>query len=277
MVEAAALRWLPQLQAALLPPHLHTALLASSFVPAKALYAATQLGVADALSAGPLSASQLAEQLGVQEDGLRRVLRCLTAHGVFAEVTGRPLVFANTRSSRVLQAGHPATVANMVKVWGDESFWAHERLADSLQLGAPPAFELQSGGQPFFDWLDQPQNRERRAAFDQAMVDAAATTNPATLQARWGSGGARGRVHLKLRACPLICRPVGWSLAQAPDPWAPALLACSTPGLPLAPPRQPHHQRRGGRPRRLAGLPAAEPAVAAGHGGRPPWCGGASW
>lgn len=126
--DALASRWLPQLQAALLPPHVHVALLSSAFVPAKgealeasanhvphrshppascsrchvlachapaALYAATRLGVADMLHQhGPLPAAELAARLGVKEDALARVLRCLAAHGVFREARPPELVAA---------------------------------------------------------------------------------------------------------------------------------------------------------------------------------------
>jgi len=78
--------WLPRLQASLLPPHLNAVMLATAFAPSKALYAATQLGVADALAGGPLPAAELAAQKGVKGDDLRRILRALTAHGIFSEV-----------------------------------------------------------------------------------------------------------------------------------------------------------------------------------------------
>lgn len=86
--EALAARWLPALEASLLPPHLHALLLGTAFIPAKALYAATHLGIADELAGGPRSAEELADSLGLKQDPLLRVLRCLAAHGVFKEACG---------------------------------------------------------------------------------------------------------------------------------------------------------------------------------------------
>lgn len=64
---------------------------------------------------------------------------------------------------------------------GDESYWAHGKLLDSLRPGSQLAFELQSGGLPFFQWLSLPENERRSATFDRAMLDAARSANPATL------------------------------------------------------------------------------------------------
>lgn len=41
---------------------------------------------------------------------------------------------------------------------GDESYWAHEALPQALRLGSPPAFLVQSGGLPCWQWLEQPEN-----------------------------------------------------------------------------------------------------------------------
>lgn len=46
----------------------------------------TKLGVADALAAGPLPLAQLAQRSGVTADGLGRLLRAASSHGVFKEV-----------------------------------------------------------------------------------------------------------------------------------------------------------------------------------------------
>lgn len=52
----------------------------------KALYAAAELGVADALAGGPLPVEQLAAPRGVKPDALCRVLRLLASMGIFKEV-----------------------------------------------------------------------------------------------------------------------------------------------------------------------------------------------
>lgn len=67
----------------------HTCVLQNALA---AIYTATRLGVADLLQQhGPMPAAALASRLNVKEDALARVLRCLSAHGVFKEVGGRML------------------------------------------------------------------------------------------------------------------------------------------------------------------------------------------
>src|SRR5262249_2376390 len=52
---------------------------------AASLHAAAVLGIADLLAEGPRSAGQLAQAAHADPDALRRLLRMLAAHGVFAE------------------------------------------------------------------------------------------------------------------------------------------------------------------------------------------------
>jgi len=52
---------------------------------AAAVHAAVALGIADRLAAGPQAATDLAEATQTDPDALRRLLRILAAHGVFAE------------------------------------------------------------------------------------------------------------------------------------------------------------------------------------------------
>lgn len=54
----------------------------------------------------------------------------------------------------LLRTDHPTSLHSMLLTWGDESFWAAEKLAESLQVGSPPAFQLQSGGVPYFECED---------------------------------------------------------------------------------------------------------------------------
>ncbi|PSC75358.1 hydroxyneurosporene methyltransferase [Micractinium conductrix] len=144
--------------------------LAMGFAHSKALYALTHLGVADELAAAPggtLPAQQLAARLGVKADELRRLLRATAANGVFAGVS--PGVFANNRGSSVLRRHHPTSLHSMVQVWGDESYWGHKQLAESLRPGSPHSFQLQTGGPGYFEWLSQPGNERRSRSFHNAM------------------------------------------------------------------------------------------------------------
>lgn len=67
-------------------PRAHLLATANGFMRSKCLHAAVQLGVADALAGGPLSAAALAAKLGAKPDHLRRALRYLVHHcGIFQE------------------------------------------------------------------------------------------------------------------------------------------------------------------------------------------------
>jgi hypothetical protein len=71
--------------------------LISSYQPTLLVYAAAKLGIADQLASGPKGVAELAENLGVRADALERVLRALSALGVFSEGDGG--VFAQSAES----------------------------------------------------------------------------------------------------------------------------------------------------------------------------------
>src|SRR4051812_35797004 len=59
---------------------------ATGYMLSAALQVALKLEIADRLAAGPRPAADLAEEAGVREDGLYRVLRALASVGIFEEV-----------------------------------------------------------------------------------------------------------------------------------------------------------------------------------------------
>ena len=96
----------------------------------RAVYVAAELGVADLLAGGPMTAAQLAQATRVHEPSLYRVLRLLAALGVLTEQDGRLL--ALTVLGERLRAEVPASVRS----------WA--LLVESLEtaLGFEPLTEL---------------------------------------------------------------------------------------------------------------------------------------
>ena len=91
----------------------------------RAVYVAAELGVADLLAGGPMTAAQLAQATRVHEPSLYRVLRLLAALGVLAEQDGR--LFGLTVLGERLRAEVPASVRS----------WA--LLVESLETA--PGFE----------------------------------------------------------------------------------------------------------------------------------------
>ncbi len=124
----------------------------------RALAVVSELGVADALAAGPRPVGDVAAEVGADPETLHRFLRALASEGVFAEE--EPGVFRNTASSEWLRLGGP---------WND---FAHlfggvfyRTLADLDASGEVP-FPRQFGTD-FWSWLAA--HPGERASFDRAM------------------------------------------------------------------------------------------------------------
>ncbi|ARX84609.1 methyltransferase [Streptomyces alboflavus] len=135
---------------------------------AASLRAAVKLGLADALGEAPATADELAAVIGAAPDPLRRLLRSLTCHEVFAEDgTGR---FAHTEVSRLLRSDAPDSLSHLV-LWMTEP-WTWElwgRLDESVRTGRDVFFDLH--GQEFFEHV-RAAWPESAAVFDLAMTQA---------------------------------------------------------------------------------------------------------
>ncbi|WP_436788096.1 methyltransferase [Yinghuangia sp. YIM S10712] len=133
---------------------------------AAAVRAALRLDIPDNLGESPETAEELAERLSVDATSLRRLMRALAAHGVFAEQPdGR---FAHTDMSRLLRSDTPRSMRH-VSLWATEP-WTWEvwpRLEDAVRQGGSvfPALH----GMEFFDYLHQvaPESAE---TFNRAMT-----------------------------------------------------------------------------------------------------------
>lgn len=112
----------------------------ADFVVPIALRTAVELRIADHLST-PKTAAELARETGADGQALARLLRCLVAHGIFAEpVRGR---FALTPKSELLQRAHPLSMGDAFPlVAADLQAWAHA--GHSLRTGAS-AFAFRHG------------------------------------------------------------------------------------------------------------------------------------
>ena len=98
------------------------------------LYVAAELGVADALAAGPVRVEDLATAVHADPDALYRVLRTLASHGIFAEVERR--VFASTPLSDTLRTDAPGSLRAHAVTYGQPWWWnAFGRLLDTVQIG----------------------------------------------------------------------------------------------------------------------------------------------
>ena len=90
--------------------------MASGYVIARCLYCAAKLNVADLLSEGPRSTSELAAATHTHPDALYRLLRALAMHGIFTEIT--PRVFALSPLAQVLRNDAPDSIRAMILFLG---------------------------------------------------------------------------------------------------------------------------------------------------------------
>lgn len=135
---------------------------------AASLRAAVKLGLADALGDTPATAGDLAAAVDADPDALRRLLRSLTCHQVFAEdAQGR---FVHTDVSRLLRSDAADSLSHLV-LWMTEP-WTWQlwgRLDESVRTGKDVFVDLY--GREFFDHVHTawPQSA---AVFDRAMTQA---------------------------------------------------------------------------------------------------------
>jgi SAM-dependent methyltransferase len=127
----------------------------------QAVYVAAELGVADLLAAGPMTAGQLAVATATDEPSLFRVLRLLASLGVLREQPDES--FGLTVLGERLRSNVPASMRS----------WA--QLVESC--GGIRAFEpIIARGMPLFEFLAQ--HPERAARFNAAMSERTAGFAP---------------------------------------------------------------------------------------------------
>lgn len=86
-----------------------------------ALSVAAELGISDKLADGPRKLEDLAAELKVDGDSLLRLLRALSAVGVYAESDGS---YANTPLGEGLRSDVPASLRPLARMSQDPAFWA---------------------------------------------------------------------------------------------------------------------------------------------------------
>jgi hypothetical protein len=160
-----------------------------------ALSVAASLGLSDLLAEGPRTPAELAAATGTHEPTLLRLLRALTAVGVYErQDDGR---FALTELGATLRSDVPGSVAGWARLVGRPSYvraWAG--LEDSVRTGEN-AFTRVHGTSV---WEYRAARPEEQAVFDGAMTSLSAPVIEAVARAydfgRFGSvvdvGGGRG-------------------------------------------------------------------------------------
>jgi hypothetical protein len=85
----------------------------------RAIHVAAELGIADHLTESSIALDEIAKETNTDATCLKRLLRFLSAYGIFVETS--PGLFCNTPLSSVLRSDHPNSVRAGLRRIGD--FW----------------------------------------------------------------------------------------------------------------------------------------------------------
>jgi len=145
---------------------------------ASALHGVLSAGIPDLLKSGSKSVAELALLAGLHEGALYRVMRALSAAGLFRENPAR--TFSLTAVSEPLCKDAENSVRHMA-LWLTLPFHfeVYGQLCHSLRTGETVSEKLY--GLPCFDYLAQ--NKEVNDVFNDAMTEFSANVIPAVLEA----------------------------------------------------------------------------------------------
>jgi hypothetical protein len=194
--------WLQAIPNKLTPPPFRLMQIGSAFWQSRALYVAARLDIATMLGDEELDADVIATRVTSNTDAIGRLLRLLSAIGVFEE--NAPHVFRNNKISAFLRTDNPKNVRAMILMHNSDAMsrpW-YEHLEQGVREGVPP-FRL-SHGEDLFDYLDHHPDVD--SLFSEAMdsVEALIGDSFAT-DFDWGRferiidvGGSRGAKSLAI-------------------------------------------------------------------------------
>jgi len=138
--------------------------IAGGYCLSRSLHVVANLGVADKMEETPQTAAELAVSVGAHPEALGRVLRLLSAHGVFESCDGK---FRHTPASRMLRTDHPQSMRDLARMFGLPPMWAtFGEMEQSVRTGLPAGDNVISGGL----WAYFGQHPEASAIFNAAMV-----------------------------------------------------------------------------------------------------------
>ncbi|OBA80615.1 hydroxyneurosporene methyltransferase [Mycobacterium sp. 1164966.3] len=194
---------------------------------AQAITAAAELGIADALAKGPLSADELATAVNADADAVSRLLRALITRGIFRQ--RRDGRFDLTPLADTLRRDSEVPIAGWARWLGSpqhREHWSH--LADAIRTGRSVIPRLR--GKPMFEYLAS--EPELGQIFNEAMTGGSALSiGPVIAAYDFSSfativdvGGGHGRLLAEILAATPAARGVLFDQPQVVA-GAPAVLA----------------------------------------------------
>ena len=173
----------------------------TALVNARAIFAATKLGIPDRLKDATCASNDIAHATGTDPDALYRLLRTLANAGILTESANHR--FALTSLGATLRSDAPGSMCAWV-LFSGESFYlqAWQEILHSIRTGTPAWNKVH--GTSFFDFLRP--HPEEAALFDQAMTSLSGGEAPAivaaydfsTLQTLVDVGGGQGTLLLTI-------------------------------------------------------------------------------
>lgn len=141
--------------------------IAGGYCVARCLHVIAETGIASQLNDTPRTAADLAAEAGVNPHALGRILRLLSAHGIF-EASGD--AFRHSPASRLLRTDHAQSMSAFAQMFGLPVFWRiYGQLGYSLQTGRPAAEKVIPEGL----WTYFGQHPEANTVFNAAMASKA--------------------------------------------------------------------------------------------------------
>jgi O-methyltransferase domain/Dimerisation domain len=140
----------------------------------RAVYLAAELGIADLIADGALTAAALAAATQTDESSLYRVLRLLAALGVLTEY--EPRSFGLTLLGERLRTNVPASMRNWARLADTVGFAAYEPIIEAVRTGMS-GMDIASGHDASV-WDQLHADRERAARFDATMAERTAAFAP---------------------------------------------------------------------------------------------------
>ena len=138
----------------------------------RAVYVAAELGIADLLASGPMTAAELAQATKAHEPSLYRVLRLLTALGVLTE---QDQCFGLTVLGERLRADAPASMRSWARLVDSvDGFRAFDPIIETVRTGKP-GFDIAHGMDVFAFLAAHP---DQALGFQAAMSERTAAFAP---------------------------------------------------------------------------------------------------
>lgn len=153
------------------------------YIISQAIFTAAELDIASHLAAAPMTLPHLAAAVAADPDALGRVMKALTAEGLFA-VDERG-AYSLTELGELLRADVTGSLRHFSLQMGGEAYLAWSASLHSVRTGQP-AFD-QAFGIPYFQWLAaHPQTAAR---FNRLQADLVIRRLEPLRGIRWRPGG----------------------------------------------------------------------------------------